>query len=67
MYYTEGYCSHLNIQEQLLSKISHLQNLQITLNFLLLFKFRSEDLAEPSEIIMVNCRLQLEYFQSFYG
>lgn len=49
MYYTEGYCSHLNIQEQLLSKISHLQNLQITLNFLLLlFKFRSEDMAEPS-------------------
>lgn len=65
MYYSAGYCRHLSIKEQLRSKIYHLQNLQITLEIIFLFDLKSGDLAEPLEIITVNCRMLLEYFQSF--
>lgn len=65
MYYSAGYCQHLSIKEQLRTKISHLQNLQIILQIIFLFDLKSEDLAEPLEIITVNYKMLLEYFQSF--
>jgi len=65
IYYTAGYCQHFSIKEHLRSKIFHLQKSQITLEIIFLFDCKSGDLAESLEIITVNYRILLEYFQSF--